>query len=64
MAERYHTEVKYDVRDYWRGVPHARDARIDEVEVLRRVSRYPVAKNGNIQWSRHEDEEPVLLRTP
>lgn len=59
-----HVEVRYQAHDYWRGEKHARNARIDEVEVTRKVTRYPVTKSGNIQWSRGTDETTPLFRVP
>jgi hypothetical protein len=57
-------EIHYQVRDYWQGQPSARDARIDEIEVSRRVTRYPVTKSGAVQWSQGAEEKTELFRLP
>jgi hypothetical protein len=59
-----HVTTLYRVRDFWRGEANASDARIDEVEITRVVSQYPITKGGAVQWSREERETTVLFRLP
>jgi hypothetical protein len=59
-----HQTVEYRTKDFWRGTPNASDARIDEVEVSRIVRRYPITKDGKVQWTKEEKETTVLFRLP
>lgn len=61
---REHVTVRFQVRDFWQGEAHARDARIDEVEILRSVNRYPLTKDGRVQWQKEQTETAVLFRLP
>lgn len=61
---RMHVASHYRVRDFWRGEANAKDARVDEVEITRLVSRYPLTKDGKVQWSKEQKEKTVLFRLP